>query len=504
MSGRMETEVDVIVVGGGPAGSTAATLIAKAGNEVVLLEKAYHPRHQVGESLLPATIHGVCKILGVWDEIHAAGFVRKRGGTFRWGRQTEPWTFSFAMATLGDADYAFQVERARFDEILLRNAQRAGVDVREGWEVVDALPNADGGVRGVVTRTPDGETVQLTARFVIDASGQSTRLARHAGKRLYSEFFQNVAVYGYYKGAARVEPPNSGNIVTSAFRDGWCWFIPLSDELTSVGAVVDKQRAGAIAAGAETALEGFVQEAPLIAELLAGAERVNTGMYGEVRVRKDWSYCNESLYAPGLLLAGDAAGFIDPVFSSGVHLSTYSGVLTARTVNSILVGSVDADSALREFDRRYRREFSLFYEFLVAFYDTQQEWDAYYWKARKVLDTDERANHAFVRLVAGGASAPDDFFDKRDQMGVAFSELIEQAADRGERAGSMPEHSATEYDLAELNRERAREARTLITGGGGEVPLFADGLVPSEDGLHWSLPKPAGGADHEMGDMNVD
>jgi halogenation protein CepH len=485
-------ETDVVVVGGGPAGSTVATLVAKAGHRVILLEKAFHPRHSVGESLLPATIHGVCRLLGVWDKIHEAGFVRKRGGVFRWGREEEPWTFSFAMATLGEADYAFQVERARFDEILLRNAEEAGVDVREGWKVLDGIPGDDGGLGGVIAREEDGEDVSIRARFVIDASGNSSRLASYAGKRIYSEFFRNVAVYGYYKGAKRVDPPNSGNIVTSAFRNGWCWFIPLSDELTSVGAVVDRTRAGVIAKDRVAALEEFANEAPLVRDLLSGAERVTDGMYGEVRTRKDWSYSNERLHAPGLLLVGDAACFIDPVFSSGVHLATYAGVLAARTVNTILQDPTTSEQALSEFDRRYRREFSLFYDFLVAFYDMEQEWNDYYWTARKVLATDEKANHAFVRLVAGGASAPADFFQERATVGVAFADMVRQAADRDGVAGRLPESADTDgYDIIRINRERSREGRSLMAQGGNDAPVFDDGLVPSADGLTWQSPQEA-------------
>jgi halogenation protein CepH len=342
----------------------------------------------------------------------------------------------------------------------------------------------------VIAREHDGENVSIRARFVIDASGNSSRLAPYAGKRIYSEFFRNVAVYGYFAGAKRVAPPNSGNIVTSAFRDGWCWFIPLSDELTSVGAVVDRRRAGAIAKDRVAALEEFANEAPMVRDLLSGAERVTDGMYGEVRTRKDWSYSNEHLYAPGLLLVGDAACFIDPVFSSGVHLATYAGVLAARTVNSILQESTTSEQALSEFERRYRREFSLFYDFLVAFYDMEQEWNDYYWKARKVLATDEQANHAFVRLVAGGASAPADFFQERGTVGAAFEDMVRQAADRDGVAGQLPESGDTNgYDIVRINRERGREGRSLMTEGGNDTPVFDDGLVPSADGLSWRAPQ---------------
>ncbi|MFC4108317.1 tryptophan 7-halogenase, partial [Micromonospora zhanjiangensis] len=134
-------EFDVVVAGGGPAGSTVASLVAMQGHRVLLLEKEVFPRYQIGESLLPSTVHGVCRLLGVTDELAEAGFPKKKGGTFRWGARPEPWTFSFGLSErmTGSASFAYQVERARFDEILLNNAKRKGVEVREGCSVTGVI-----------------------------------------------------------------------------------------------------------------------------------------------------------------------------------------------------------------------------------------------------------------------------------------------------------------------------------------------------------------------------
>src|SRR5215218_220835 len=479
-----ELVTDVVVVGGGPAGSTAATMLTKSGHSVVQLEREHHPRHQIGESLLPATVHGICRLLDVFDEVNNAGFVVKRGGTFRWGKRAEPYTFAFRTTTLSDADYAFQVERARFDQILFENARRHGVDAREGIDVLESIVE-DGRVVGVRARGEDGEDLTVRAKYVIDASGHGSRLARHVGVRAYSDFFQNVAVYGYFRGAGRRPAPYEGNVITAAFEQGWCWFIPLADGLTSVGAVVDRGHAGRIGKDREGALMEFLQACPIVNELLETAERVDDdSMYGEVRIRKDWSYMSDRLTAPGIVLAGDAACFIDPVFSSGVHLGTYGAVLAARTVSTALAGEVDEASCLQELERRYRREFSVWYDFLLAFFDVDHDWDDNFWTARKLLNTSERGNEAFINLIAGGATAPEEFFSAREGLGGEFDAMIPAIADVGEGArAAAPDASP----MTRLNDARVRESRALIAGA-DDIPLFEDGLVPTADGLRWMQP----------------
>jgi len=349
-----------------------------------------------------------------------------------------------------------------------------------------------GAVTGVTVRDEQGREHTIRARHVVDASGHASRLARLAGRRVNSEFFRNVAVYGYYEDAARQPAPNAGNIITSAFEHGWCWFIPLSDTLTSVGAVVDQSQAPRIGEDREAALESFVAECPIVCNMLRGAPRIREGMYGEVRVRRDWSYSNESFVAPGLVLTGDAACFIDPVFSSGVHLATYSGMLAARSINTILEGGLDSGLCLAEFERRYRREFQLFYEFLVAFYDMRQQWDSYYWKARDLLGTPERANEAFIRLVAGGASAPEDFFMERAGAGVAFADVVAFAA---ETAGEAGPGGGLQDRRPQRAHRRGRVAiaeglaRMHAVGGSSADPPHTgeDRVVASADGLRWQL-----------------
>ncbi|WP_320773798.1 tryptophan 7-halogenase [Streptomyces sp. CRN 30] len=491
---------DVIVVGGGPGGSTTAALVAMAGHRVLLLEKETFPRHQIGESLLPATIHGICRFLGVHEEMEKAGFMPKRGGTFRWGTNPEPWNFLFAYSPLmsGPTSTAYQVERMKFDKILLDNARRVGVDVRERCAAVATLTEGDR-VTGLRWTDGDGRTHETSARYVVDASGSNSRLARTVGERNYSDFFRNVALYGYYEGGKRLPGPDAGNILCCAWDDGWFWYIPLTDTLTSVGAVVNRSRAGLLSRDPEAAMKGFIERAPMIKDYLSDATRVTEGPYGRLRVRKDYSYAMERFWQPGMVLVGDAACFVDPVFSTGVHLATYGGLLAARSLNSVLAGNLAEERAFGEFERRYRREYGVFYEFLLAFYDMQQGEDSYFWQARKASRADATDLRAFVELVGGvsavgaGETALMDPEALRERFGASSKELAD-AVDRtgpmqtesGERMGELFGTQVVTDVMQGMNEIQARASLGGTTSL--ERPLFTDGLVASADGLGWVLP----------------
>jgi halogenation protein CepH len=492
-----EQSLDLIVVGGGPGGSTVSTLVAQQGHQVLLLERERFPRYQIGESLLPSTVHGICRLLGVTEQIENAGFVRKRGGSFRWGKRPEPWTFDFGEAELlgeSQAIYAFQVERSKFDHILLENARRSGVRVEEQCTVTGVLREGER-VVGVKYLDLHGREQSARARYVVDASGNQSGLHRHVGERVFSKFFQNIALFAYYEGARRLPPPNSGNILCAAFDQGWFWFIPLSDTLTSVGAVIAREHAATIQEGHEKAMLRFIERCPLISDFLAPARRVTEGTYGQFRVRKDYSYLNDRFWRPGLVLVGDAACFIDPVFSSGVHLATYSALLAARSINSVLAGTLDEATCFQEYERRYRREFGAFYDFLIAFYDMHQDEGSYFWKARKVLQSEETSNEAFIRLVAGGGTAPGEFFARRRRAGELF-EQFKDLRTTGQKIDEqlLEEARAHGVDPRTVEANVALESAQITTQAlfgdarQQEAPLFQDGLVPSPDGLHWTRP----------------
>lgn len=493
----MTETFDAIVIGGGPGGSTAATFVAMQGHRVLLLERETLPVYKIGESLLPSTVNGICSMLGVSDELKQANFMLKRGGTFRWGKSKTPWTFAFSLSEKmsGPTSFAYQVERMKFDTILLNNARRKGVDVREAHTAGDLLVGDDGRVSGIAFRDASGQRHEARSRFVIDASGALGVCGRHAGERIYSQFFRNVAVFGYYTNGRRLPPPNSGNIFCAAFDRGWFWYIPLSDTLTSVGAVIGHEHADLLAReGVEASLGQLIEGCEPIRDMLSSATRVTSGPYGEIRVRKDYSYCHTRFWKPGLLLVGDAACFIDPVFSSGVHLATYSALLAARSVNSCLAGSLDEERACVEFERRYRREYGYFYDFLISFYNMDQELDSYYWDARRVLNSQEAGNEAFIQLVAGiGGSgeqlydSSESFLQERDQLSRQLfpdHALPSAPTPASGRAPTGTERSRFMSGLfTELSQMQAQA--TLKDRRLREKPLFSEGLVPSADGFHW-------------------
>lgn len=483
---------DVVVVGGGPGGSTLAALVAKQGHSVLLLEKEFFPRYQIGESLLPSTVHGICRLSGATDELLRAGFPVKRGGTFRWGANPEPWTFSFSVSPrmAGPTSTAFQVERSRFDKILLDNARRCGAEVREGCAVTEVLEEGER-VTGVRWTDDGGAQREAHARFVVDSSGSKSRLnQRIGGHREYSEFFRNLALFGYFENGKRLPEPDRNNILCVAFDSGWFWYIPLSDTLTSVGAVVRRDLAEKVQGDPEKALQALIDECPMISDCLAPARRVTEGQYGEVRVRKDYSYHHTSFWRPGMVLVGDAACFVDPVFSSGVHLATYSALLAARSINSTLAGTVGEEAAMNEFEARYRREYGVFYEFLMSFYDMHQAEGSYFWEAKKVTRNSRSEMESFVDLVGGVSSGEsaltgaDGIEQRLHTQNREFASAVETIADGGNDnwapllGSSVVREAMTESSKVQMHAALGEDAEE-------ETPLFDGGLIPSADGMTW-------------------
>lgn len=389
-------DVDVAVVGGGPAGSAAAAMLARKGRRVRLYERERFPREHVGESLLPASMPVLAE-LGALPAVAAEGFLPKYGATMVWGRDPAPWSWAFREAS-PRWPHAYQVTRARFDDILLRNAAALGAEVVEGARVLAA----EAGREGAVLRVADGDgrEREARARFVIDASGQAGLIGRARGLREPDPFFRNLAVYGYWAGGARLPEPRANDILIESTADGWLWAIPLHTGVVSAGAVVDaafgRERLRAL--GAERFLRAQIAGGRHAAALLDGAR-----LTGAPAVARDWSYASRELAGDGFALAGDAACFVDPLFSSGVHLALSSGVLAAALAVSALRDAELGRAAAAAYAAQYRRQYRHFRELARLFYAGNRTVDSYFWEARRLSggDGETPARLAFVRAVAG-------------------------------------------------------------------------------------------------------
>ena len=438
-----EQSCDVAVIGGGPAGSTAATLLARGRLRVVLLEKAHHPRFHIGESLLPMNLP-IFERLGVLEKVRALG-VFKGGADFESDNARGYNTFAFRRALGSSPPHAFQVWRADFDHMLFEHARSEGADAREGHEVL-GFEQRDARDTRLTVRTEQGATYGLRARYLIDASGRDTFVAGRKKLRRKNPEHQSAAIFGHFTGATARSGADAGNISMYRFAHGWMWMIPLPAGVMSVGAVCWpdylKQRRGRTR---EFLIE-TLQQNPALWARLQHAQLIGD----EVRVTGNYSYDTRSMGGPGWLLIGDAFAFLDPVFSTGVYLAMSSAEAAAELVERALREPAREAALLRRLERRQRAAMRRFSFFIYRFNDP-------------VIDDMFRHPRNFLQLEQGVISMlAGDLFDAprvlwRLRLFRAMYALLAVRHWRAWRAG----HS---YRLA--------QARAHFTGG--TTPLDRD------------------------------
>ena len=350
---------DVIVIGGGPSGSTVAARLAQRGRRVILLEKEHFPRFHIGESLLPCAMP-LLEELGAMPALLSHGFLPKYAAEFVTADGSLTRRYAFAEGLIPGAPSAFEVDRAEFDHLLLKNAARLGVDVREGSGVTRFELTREHAE--VTVRDDAGVETRITAPLLIDATGQTSLVAGKLGMREMDADLKNFAVFSHFEGAERHEGKREGDISVVLVPDGWWWVIPLAGGRTSVGQVGPRS----LLRGQKPDEAYFHQQiaaTPYLAKRLGQAKRV-----APVRTISDYSYVSKRLAGDRFLLVGDAGAFLDPVFSTGVYLGMVGAFRAAEAVDAALTAGRYSRREFVAYEAWVMKQVDAYKKFVKGFY----------------------------------------------------------------------------------------------------------------------------------------
>jgi flavin-dependent dehydrogenase len=358
----MTDPYDALIIGGGPGGSTAATFLARAGKRVLVLEKERFPRFHIGESLLPYN-RRIFDEMGVLPALEAACQIRKYGAQFHLGNGSKVLKLAFRNGRLTREPQAFQFERAVFDQILLDHARKSGAEVREGWTVTGFRCEVDAAT--IEARDETGRVESFRGSFLIDASGRGNLTGNQERLRVIHPKPKMLAVFGHFANVKLDEGEKAGDTVIVRLENKWFWLIPLSREKVSVGCVMDQAEFAQAQEKPEAVFTRLWQFSPPLR-----ARMVQARLLGAMQTTSDFSYYNRRLVGRRLLRVGDAAGFMDPIFSAGVYLACYSGRLAAQMILASLATGDDGAWRFKRYEKKIFRAMKYYWRMVEHFYTT--------------------------------------------------------------------------------------------------------------------------------------
>lgn len=419
---------DVVVMGGGPAGSTVAALVKKYSPhlKVLVLEKEHFPRHHVGESLL-AGASPVLHDMGAYDRINQYGFIEKSGATYVWGRDRQPWGFDFDRVVRPLLDQGiplpemytkgWQVRRAEYDHQLLLHAAEMGAEVREGARVTGVKRDgADLQARVVgVEYRDDSGTHSVGCTWLMDCTGQDALIGHELNNRQYSEKMNNYALYGYWTDYQWHEDfmghPRFTRIFLATSARGWFWCIPASETILSIGLVTNRQTLKDAPGNMLDLYRSEIETCPEISAILNGARltKLTPDQNRDLYAVQDWSYESRQMAGDGWAMAGDAAGFVDPILSSGVMIAHELGQKAAYAINSSFSATNDADIRRywQFYEETYRTYLHAYRQMAEFWYGNNFLMENWWWEAQRTINRDQNLplteGEAFMRLASGYA-----------------------------------------------------------------------------------------------------